>query len=139
MFANIVVPLDLLDRHARALQIACELAQGSKGKLRLLHVIQTVPGLSPEEDPGFYATLERKANDRLAAAVRACATHGVTASPLVRFGDRAEQIVQFAMEDAADLIVLMSHPVDPAQPLQGLGTMSHKIGVFAPCAVMLVR
>jgi universal stress protein A len=39
----------------------------------------------------------------------------------------------------ADLIVLASHPVNPAMLGRDWGTISYKVGILAQCAVLLVK
>ena len=52
---------------------------------------------------------------------------------------RAEEVLRFTRENGIDLIVVASHPVDSFKPSGGLGTMSYKLGILAPCAVLLVK
>ena len=55
------------------------------------------------------------------------------------YGRRADEVLQFARSNDIDLIVLASHPLDPSQPHGSIGTMSYKLGILAPCAVLLVE
>jgi nucleotide-binding universal stress UspA family protein len=55
------------------------------------------------------------------------------------YGRRAEETLRFARANQTDLIVLASHPIDPSQPYRGLGTMSYRLAILAPCAVLLVK
>jgi nucleotide-binding universal stress UspA family protein len=55
------------------------------------------------------------------------------------YGNRTEQVLQFARDNDIDLIVLASHPVDRSQPYLGPGTMSYTLGILAPCAVLLIK
>jgi nucleotide-binding universal stress UspA family protein len=59
--------------------------------------------------------------------------------PEVRYGDRAWESVRCAVEAAADLILLTAPRIDPADPGTGWGSLSYKIGVLAPCPVLLVK
>lgn len=58
---------------------------------------------------------------------------------VIAHGRRVEEVLRFARSQAVDLIVLASHPVDPSQPHVSMGTMSYKLGILAPCAVLLVK
>jgi nucleotide-binding universal stress UspA family protein len=139
MFRNILVPVDLTDRHAPALEIAGQLARSSGGTVTVLHVIELLHGSGREDEPAFYDRLERKARghlDRLAEQLRA---RQVTAKGNLLFGERGREVLGYAQEHGADLIVLMSHPVDPAQPGMGWNTLSYFIGVAARCPVLLVK
>src|SRR5262245_65623718 len=124
MFRKILVPVDLTDRHARALEIAAGLAPVG-GAVTLLHVIELLHGVPREEEPEFYQRLEETARahlDRLAAKLQGRPT-AVRAELL--FGRRGADVVRYARDHGADLIVLSSHPIDPARPGDGWGTLSH--------------
>src|SRR5205823_6066772 len=72
MFRNILVPVDLTDRHGRALEIAAGLAPAG-GAVTLLHIIELLHGVPREEESEFYERLEETARehlDRLAATLR---------------------------------------------------------------------
>jgi hypothetical protein len=65
MFRNILLPLDLTDRHQQALDVSAELAGRGAAAITLLHVIETIAGLSPSEEKDFYGRLERVARSHL--------------------------------------------------------------------------
>jgi len=65
MIQRILIPLDLTDKHDRAIALGAELATPSGGTVTLLHVIETIPGLSDDEEKDFYARLERAARKHL--------------------------------------------------------------------------
>ncbi len=139
MFRHILVPTDLTDRTVKALDVAIDIAAGDDAHVTLLHVIETIAGAEFEEFSSFYQKLEKRARERLSDIVaRSRRTRGPVDVAIV-YGRRAEEVLRFASSEAIDLIVLSSHPVDPSQPYQGLGTMSYKLGILAPCAVLLVK
>jgi nucleotide-binding universal stress UspA family protein len=139
MFQKILVPVDLTDRHQRAMEIAARLASRSGGAITLLHVIEMIHGLPMEEEPTFYQRLERKARTHLEALQRGLEKQKVTVRSQVLFGDRALEIDRHSQETGADLIVLSSHRIDPHQPAASWGTLSYKIGILAQCPVLLVK
>lgn len=139
MFQRILLPLDLTDRHQRALDIAAEMATAGGGTIILLHVIETIPGLSLEEEKEFYARLERAARSHLDRWGKPLTKRNVAWQGEVRFGSRAAECVRSAQEVAADLILLIAPRLDPANPGAGWGSMSYKIGLLAPCPVLLVK
>ena len=51
----------------------------------------------------------------------------------------AEEILRFAVDEEVDLIVLASHRLDPSKPGDGWSTLSYRIGILAPCPVLLVK
>jgi universal stress protein A len=138
-FRRILVPTDLTSRTERALDLALELAGGTKPVVTLLHVIQTVPGLSFSELKPFYRTLEHKANAKMAALARAAPKAAAEIRREVAYGARAESIVSFASTHRVDLIVLASHRVNPTMAGRDWGTISYKVGILAPCPVLLVK
>jgi nucleotide-binding universal stress UspA family protein len=139
MFQKILVPVDLTDRHQRALEIAGQLALQSRGAVTLLHVVELIQGLPMQEEQTFYQRLERKARVHLETLQRGLEKHKIAVTSKVLFGDRALEIIRQSREANADLIVLSSHRIDPNQPAASLGTLSYKIGILAPCPVLLVK
>src|SRR5262249_54071562 len=61
MFQKILLPIDLSDKHARAVEMAGKLASRSDGEVVLLHVIEVIPGFSIDEEKNFYGRLEKLA------------------------------------------------------------------------------
>jgi nucleotide-binding universal stress UspA family protein len=138
MFRNILVPLDLTDRHARALSTAADLALAGSGEVVLLHVIELIEGTSREEEQDFYARLEETAQEHLQRSGAELASRGVAWRGEVRYGRRELEIVRRAAEGGNDLIVLTAPPVEPGAPVQ-LGSLSYSVGILAPCPVLLVK
>jgi len=139
VFQNIVIPLDLTDKHRQAVAIAAELAGQSGGTLTLLHVIEKIPGLSDEEERGFYARLERSARTHLANYAESLAARQIKAHVEVFCGQRAPEIARYAQEKGADLIILSAPRLDPQHPAAGWGSLSYRVGILAPCPVLLVK
>jgi nucleotide-binding universal stress UspA family protein len=139
MFRKILVPADLTDRHEQALNVAAELASRSGGDVILLHVIETIAGVSPEEERDFYARLERASRTHLERLDRRLRERGVRSRAEVRFGHRVQECVRFAEEETVDLVILTAPRFDPAAPAAGLGSLSHRLGLLAPCPVLLVK
>jgi universal stress protein A len=138
MYRNILVPVDLTDRHDKALEAAAGQA-GGDGAVTLLHVIELIPGLPVEEEQGFYDRLDRAARKHLDRLGGQLTRRGVPWRAEVVCGNRTQDVVRHARDGRADLIVLTAPPLDPAHPLAGWGSLSHKVGVLAPCPVLLVK
>jgi nucleotide-binding universal stress UspA family protein len=138
MFHNILVPLDLTDRHARALATAADLAVAGAGQVTLLHVIELIEGTSREEEQDFYARLEEAAREHMQKRGAGLAGRGVSWHGEVRFGRREREVVRHAAEVGADLIIVTAPHVEPGAPLQ-LSSLSYAISVLAPCPVLLVK
>jgi nucleotide-binding universal stress UspA family protein len=139
MFRNILVPVDLSDRHHQAVEIATRLAKESDGEVTLLHVIETLPGFDQAEESDFYRRLEQMALDHLMQLGRYVEEHQVHRREEIVYGHRAPEIVRYATETGVDLIVLSSHRIDPTDPAAGWGTVSYKVGILAQCPVLLVK
>ncbi|GBD34972.1 TRAP-T-associated universal stress protein TeaD [bacterium HR36] len=139
VFRRILLPLDLTDKHDKALEIAASLAQLSGGEVTLLHVIELIPDLPREEQPDFYDALEKQARQHLQELARRLQEKQVPWHIVILYGQRADEVITYASENAMDLIVLSSHKVDLEKPLTGWATMSYKIGILAQCPVLLVK
>lgn len=139
MFRNLLVPTDLTDRTVKALDVARGIASGAEARLTLLHVIETISGAEFEELASFYKRLETRARERLDELAAAARGGGGRIDVAIVYGHRVEEVLDYARDNATDLIVLASHPLDAAGPAAGVGTMSHKLGILAPCAVLLVK
>jgi nucleotide-binding universal stress UspA family protein len=139
MFQKILLPIDLSDKHARAVEAAAQLAGQSKGEVILLHVIELIPGLAVEEEKQFYGRLEK-----LAAAHMQKISHTLTQKQVrcraeVVLGNRGAETVRYARENGVDLIIMTSPRIDPANIAGGWGSLSYKIGLAATCPVLLVK
>ena len=139
MFQKILVPVDLSDTHQQALEIAAKLAGESDGHIILLHVVEVIPGLWVEEERDFYDRIETAARDHLTRLGRRLEEVHVPKREEIIFGNRADEIVRYAMEVGVDLIVLSSHRIDLKNPGAGWGTLSYKIGILSQCPVLLVK
>ena len=139
MFKKILVPVDLSDTHQQAIEIAARLAGASDGQVTLLHVVEVIPGLWVEEERDFYDRIETAARDHLTRIGRQLEDMHVPRREEIIFGNRAEEIVRYAVEMGVDLIVLSSHRIDLKNPGAGWGTLSYKIGILSQCPVLLVK
>jgi nucleotide-binding universal stress UspA family protein len=139
VFKKILIPVDLTDVHQPALEIAARLAQENDGEVTLLHVVEVISEVWAAEERGFYTRREQMARDHLARLGHALEARGVPRREEVVFGHRAPEIVRYAGEVGADLIVLKSHRIDLENPSAGWGTVSYKVGILAQCPVLLVK
>jgi nucleotide-binding universal stress UspA family protein len=139
MFSKILVPVDLSDRNALALDKATEIALAGGGELLLLHVIEELEDVKPGELDDFYRDLADRAEATLAVLRQPLEKRGVNVTTRVGRGRRWAEIVEVAERESCDLIVLRTHTLDPANPLHGIGTISHQVALAARCAVLMVR
>jgi nucleotide-binding universal stress UspA family protein len=139
MFKKILLPVDLSDRHQKALDTAADLAKQSTGEVTLLHVIEIIAGLSLEEEKSFYKRLEKSAQQHLARLAEYLKRQQIACRMEILYGHRGPEIIRYAGEESADLIVLTSPRIDPNNPGVGWGSLSYKIGMLATCPVLLVK
>jgi nucleotide-binding universal stress UspA family protein len=139
MFKNILLPLDLTEKHQAALTAAADLAEQNRGAVTLLHVIEVIPGLAVEEERAFYDRLQRTARAHLDRCGALLAGRKVLWHGEVLLGSRAEKITGYAADQRADLMILTAPQFDPDNPVAGLGSMSWKLGILSPCPVLLVK
>lgn len=138
MFRHVLVPVDLSERGERGVQRARELVGKGETSLTLLHVIETIEGVPESELEDFYARLREKAEETLGIWADRLGGDGRVRHE-IRLGRRSREIVAYAREQDVDLIVLTSHAIDPERPGEGLGTISHRVALLAPCSVLLLR
>jgi len=139
MFQHILVPTDFSSSSKRTLEIAVNIAKLSKGNVSLLHIIKTIPNTDFEEFQDFYSKLERRAEQEMDRLIGPYHKGKVGLEPRIIYGNRVQEILRFATDQQVDLIVMTSHKIDLAEPAQGWGTISYKVGVLAPCPIMLVK
>lgn len=139
MFRHILVPVDLAETNQRTLDFAVNLALFTQAKITLLHVIELISDTTFAEFADFYTALQQQAESKLHNLMRPHRETTVVIDHKITFGNRTREILRVAEMDGIDLIVMRSHQVDPAAPLEGWGTISHKIGIMAQCPVMLMK
>ena len=137
MFRTILVPVDLTDRNRPAVEMAVKLS-APQGRIHLLHVIETIPGISVEDEPEFYGRLAKRAAEHLASLSAPLRDKASDFEADLIYGPRAKTILDEAERVGADLVVIQSHRVG-GERREGLGTLSHQVGLFAHCPVLLVR
>jgi nucleotide-binding universal stress UspA family protein len=139
MFQKLLLPVDLSDRHGPALEATAELAGQSGGEVVLLHVIEVIAGLSLDEEKDFYRRLEQAARNHLGHLGHTLEQRGIPWRAEILYGHRGPEIVRQARETGADLIVLTAPRLDPSNLAGGWGSLSYKVGIAAPCPVLLVK
>jgi nucleotide-binding universal stress UspA family protein len=139
VFKKILLPIDLSQRHGQAVEVAAGLALQNGGEVTLLHVIEVIAGLSLEEEKGFFGRLEKAARHHLTELGVRLKKRQVPHKADVLFGHPVPEIVRYAKENGAELIVATSPRFDPQNVGMGWGSMSYKISVLAPCPVLLVK
>jgi nucleotide-binding universal stress UspA family protein len=139
LFRKILLPADLSERNAPAVELAAKLASSKGAIVHLLHVIELIPGFTLEEESEFYGRLEKAAHEHLAGLKKVVEKAGVACEAEVVYGPRARTILEVARRIEVDLIVIQSHRVEPEVSKTEFSTLSYQIGVFASCPVLLVK
>jgi nucleotide-binding universal stress UspA family protein len=139
MFKKILLPVDLSDRHQRALDSGADLASQSGGEVVLLHVIEIMAGLSLEEERDFYRRLEKIAHQHLARLAALLQKRNVNCRAEVVFGNRGPEIIRHAGETGVDLIVVTAPRIEPQNLATGWASLSWKISLLTTCPVLLVK
>ncbi len=138
MFKRILIPVDLTEKHQPVLDLAAQLA-GPGSEAVLLHVIEAIPGLSAEEVEDFYRRLEKSAREHLQRLGKYLSDRKVAWQSQVLVGARVREVVRYAAEVQADLVMVTAPRLDPDNPGAGWTSLSWKIGLVAPCPVLLVK
>jgi nucleotide-binding universal stress UspA family protein len=139
MFRQLLVPLDFTAKNEAAVTIALETARRDGAEVTLLHVIETIEHVDFDEMADFYRKLEARAAAKLQVLTDRFTTAGVRARYEIVYGRRVGSILEQAVSEKTDLIVLSSHLVDRAHPALGLGIISYQVAILAGCPVLLVK
>ena len=139
MFQRIVVPIDLSEKSVAAVDLAYDFATESGSEVILLHVIETIEYVQFEEMKMFYDRLEKSARIGLKELSERFVENNLKIDHVVIYGHRTEEIVDFAISNRADLIIMASHRVDPDRPGHDWSTISYAVAILAPCPVLLVK
>ena len=138
-FQHILVPVDFSAANREALEIVFELATRNHARVTLLHVIETLDVEEEGEVKEFYDRLEQRARREFEPLQQRFADAELNVHAAIALGKRARQIVEYAADHGADLIVMSSHLIDADHPLQSLATISYQVSIAAPCSVLLVK
>ncbi len=139
MFKNILVPSDLTERNQKAMDIAVEMALENRAAVTLLHVIETLEEADSEDFQKFYRQLGDRAGRKIDKLIAAYGREGLSMEKHILYGRRVYEILNFAVAQGVDLIIMSSHKLDPENVTEGWGTISFKVGVLSHCPVMLVK
>jgi nucleotide-binding universal stress UspA family protein len=139
MFDRILVPVDLSEKSLKAVDLAYELATQSRSDVVLLHVIETIEHIAFEEMKQFYDRLENSAREGLREFGERFEEAGLRVEKIIVYGHRTKEIVNCAVTNRADLIVLASHRIDPDRPGHDWSSISYAVAIMAPCPVLLVK
>ncbi|MGO9061002.1 MAG: universal stress protein [Candidatus Binataceae bacterium] len=137
IFRKVLCPIDFADNSATALEMACNLAQGSDATIYLLHVVPVAPviGRVPLEP---YAVTGHEVKAELERLIPRPAESGVQFELLARKGDAAKEILRAAVELGVDSIVMSTHGRRGVGHFF-LGSVAGKVVRESLCPVLTVR
>ena len=142
-FRRILCAVDFAPRSLHAVKHALSLAEESKARLTLLHVLEWFPDTETAERRSlnrseFRAYLERDARRRLAALVPEDARDWCEPREVVIFGKAWREVLRRAAEDESDLIVMGVHGRSAAE-IMLFGSTTHHVVREATCPVLTIR
>jgi nucleotide-binding universal stress UspA family protein len=142
-FRTILVAVDFSETSSDALLGALELARPGHGHIHLLHVVPDVLRMPwMVEAPGIdFADLQLRSNEqaqeRLTALAASLPLPRLDVSTAVLVGTAAIEIVHYANEHAADVIVLGTHGHGIVKRYM-LGSVTERVIRQAGCPVLVV-
>lgn len=138
MFKSILVAYDASKASAHAFLAALDMAKQLHANLSVLSVAQ-LPEPAAMVESSAMLELANEHYEKDFNRMRADAqSAGVTAETRVLVGHPAEQIVHYASQCKADLIV-MGHRGGSRVREWLLGSVSKRVLSYAPCSVLIVR
>lgn len=141
MYRNILVPVDLSDKHSwrKALPTAISLCETFEGKLHLITVVPEfgLPMVGQFFPEGYEAKLRQHAARQLKEFAATQVPDAITTRRIVAEGKIYQEILKAADAIKADLIVMGSHRPELSDYL--LGPNAGKVMRHARCSVMVVR
>ncbi len=141
---RILLPTDFSEHSKAAEKAACNLSDQYGAELHVLHVLQdfllTVPQTAaalmvPPQSLEDEVTFAEQEIQQVPTSVWATGKKVVRA---VRIGSTYDSIVQYATENAIDLIVLGTHGRTGLRHVL-LGSVAERVVQHAPCSVLVVR
>jgi nucleotide-binding universal stress UspA family protein len=139
MFHRILVPVDLTEKSLAAVDVVYDLAIQSDADVVLLHVIETIEHVQFDELKPFYERLETSARKGLQEFSERFVENNRKVEQVLLYGHRSLQIVEYAVNNRVDLIVMASHRIDPDRPGHDWSSISYSVAILSPCPVLLVK
>ena len=136
---RILVPIDLAEQGQPTVESAADLAVNCGSQVTLFHVIEMVEHVSFDELRDFYEKLQAKAESILSSLEQTLQQREIPTHRAIAYGNRLDQILDYARSEEIDLILMASHAVTEDRQQPRWGSLSHRVAILAPCSVMLVR
>ena len=141
MYRNILVPVDLSDKHSwrKALPTAVSLCETFQARLHLMTVVPAfgLPMVGQFFPDGYEAKLRQQAAKQLKDFAATQVPDEIESRRIVAEGKIYQEIMKAADVIKADLIVMGSHRPELSDYL--LGPNAARVVRHAKCSVMVVR
>lgn len=137
MYEHILVPLDGSKVAEEVIPTALVMAEKFGAKVTLINVFEVIP-LLPSDKEREYETLRSKGEAYLSGIKGHFAERGIPVSLVLKAGDPALVICQYADEEDVELIILSAHGHGDIERWT-LGSVSDKVLRHSPKPVHLVR
>lgn len=139
IFRNILVPTDLTEKSKKAFDIAVSMTPKDEGTVTLIHVIEMIEGVEEEEVRDFYKRLRARAQREMDEIINRHKKTGPRIKKEIAIGKRVPEIIRFAQELDADLIILSSHKIEDLSAGEGWATISYKVAILSTCPVLMIK
>jgi nucleotide-binding universal stress UspA family protein len=141
MYETLLVPTDGSETVDRTLPHALSLAADHDATLHALYVVdqRVVRASSDELRRDVRTDLERQGEAAVEAVAERASEAGVAVETAVRHGTPDKEIVDYAAEADADVVVIGPHGKSPRRKVEGLGSVSDRVVADAPTSVFLVK
>lgn len=139
-FDHILVPVDFTEKNAAAIDVAKRLAAQSSARVSLLHVIESLEDAGDDEEiQKFMERMAAKSRENLERLLEPFADCDFEVTSATMINHRSKGIVLYAVENAVDLIVMGSHPIDPSAIRESWATISYQVSLLCPCSILLIK
>ncbi len=141
METKIVLALDGSDGSNKALDWTINFAKSNSAQVHVVTVIDStnIITLEPERHILEMEDIRRQSLERLnEAAQPLCDGHSCSIVPRVLEGNVADEILRYAKEHQATMIVCGTRGRGKLSTLL-LGSVAHKLVMYAECSVLVVR
>jgi nucleotide-binding universal stress UspA family protein len=141
MYETLLVPTDGSDTVDRTLPHALRMATDHDATVHALYVVdqRVVKASSGDLVEDVRADLERQGEAAVEAIAERAGEADVDAETAVRYGTPDKEIVAYAAEADADVIVIGPHGKTPRRKVEGLGSVSDRVVDDAGTSVFLVK
>ena len=144
LFHRIVVPTDFSDCAEEAWKLAQRVAETLQSELVLVHAFVPPPiygdplVISADKTWEVYEKAQQWVAEALDKAAAQAKDKGVTVRPIMRTGSPAQEIVDLARSEQADLVIMGTHGRGGMSRVL-LGSVADRVIRLAPCPVLTVR